>query len=159
MERLLDWQAASCEALWVHPPQLLCRLCSSALAGSPMVLSAAEIARFKEEGYLILRGFLDKDEVDSWREAFWAGITSIHRSVDPHDDSTWLPEAEMASDFKVPFGSHPKIQAVVEQLGAGKLAGGGAGMNIRWPQRGMDAEAADAALAAWRAPGAGHIDG
>jgi hypothetical protein len=124
-----------------------------------MVLSQAEIARFKEQGFIILHGFLDKEEVESWREAFWAGITSRHPGVNPDDDSTWLEESEMASDFKVPFGSHPKIQAVIEQLGSGKLQGGGAGMNIRWPHRGMDSDEEVAAAAAWRAPSNGHVDG
>ena len=123
------------------------------------MLSRAEIAQFKEQGFLILRGFLDKAEVHSWREAFWAGITARHPDVDPDDDSTWLEESEMASDFKVPFGSHPKVQAVIEQLGAGNLQGGNAGMNIRWPQRGMDSDKAAAALDSWRAPSAGHVDG
>ena len=124
-----------------------------------MVLSQGEIARFKDQGYLILRGFLDKEEVHSWREAWWAGVAARHPGVDPDDDSTWLAESEMASDFKVPFGNHPKIQAAIEQLGAGKLKGGGAGMNIRWPKRGIDSDAEAAAVDAWRAPGAGHIDG
>ena len=124
-----------------------------------MVLSQAEIARFKEQGFIILRGFLNKEEVESWREAFWADITSRYPSVDPDDSSTWLEESEMASGFKVPFGSHPKLQAVIEQLGAGKLQGGGAGMNIRWPKRGMDSAEEAAAADAWRAPSSGHVDG
>ena len=66
----------------------------------------------------------------------------------------------MNSGFSAPFGTHPKMQAAVEQLaGEGKLKGGGGSMNIRWPTRGMDAEAEAAAVEAWRAPGQGHVDG
>ena len=66
----------------------------------------------------------------------------------------------MNSGFSAPFGTHPKMQAAVDQLaGEGKLKGGGGSMNIRWPTRGMDAEAEAAAVEAWRAPGQGHVDG
>ena len=120
------------------------------------MLTQAQIAEFKDEGFIILRGFLDRAEVSSWHAGFWAGVQENHPAVDPDDDSTWLPDAEMASAFSAPFSSHPKMQAVVEQLGAGKLCGGGNGLNIRWPPRGLDDAAAQAEVSKWREPGQGH---
>ena len=53
------------------------------------MLTQAQIAEFKENGFIILREFLDRDEVSSWHGAFWAGIQKSHHDVDPDDDATW----------------------------------------------------------------------
>ena len=107
---------------------------------------------------LILRGFIPVDEVDGWREDFWAHIQASYPDFMPEDDDTWPATAVIPGGFAVPFGNHPKMVAVVQQLGAGKLGGGGAsGVLVNWPQAGADPDP-DVALKNWAPSGQGHVD-
>ena len=50
------------------------------------------------------------------------------------------------------------MQAVVKQLGAGKLAGGGGGVLVNWPQPGAPPDVSEA-LKSWSPSAQGHVDG
>ena len=124
----------------------------------PGPLSPAEIALFKAEGYLILRSFLPVADVDSWRGEFWQHIRNQFPKFDPEDDSTWPDTKVIPGGFSVPFGKHPKMVAVAEQLGGGNFGGGGGGVLVNWPQEGAAADA-NKALEGWSPSAAGHVDG
>ena len=49
-----------------------------------MALDEKQIAHFKEEGYLILTGFIDPQQVTEWRVQFWQ-----HVGADPQDPASW----------------------------------------------------------------------
>ena len=49
-----------------------------------MALSKEQVAFFKEEGYLILEGFIAPAQVAAWRGQFWAHVGS-----DPQDSASW----------------------------------------------------------------------
>ena len=121
-------------------------------------LSASQIGAFKAEGYLILRGFLPLEDVDGWRESFWAHIQAQFPGFVPEDDRSWPDTKVIPGGFSVPFGAHPKMQAVVAQLGAGKLAGGGGGVLVNWPQGDAPADTEEA-LKSWSPSAQGHVDG
>ena len=96
--------------------------------------------------------------MDGWREDFWAHIQASYPDFVPEDDDTWPATAVIPGGFAVPFGNHPKMVAVVQQLGAGKLGGGGAsGVLVNWPQAGADPDP-DVALEKWAPSGQGHVD-
>ena len=110
-----------------------------------MALDEEQIAFFKEEGYLILKGFIDPQQVAEWRGQFWR-----HVGADPHDPASW-PDSYVIEGFGVDpaFGQLPQMQSAIAQLGGGKFAGGGGSMLVHWPS-GKDE---------WAWPGQGHIDG
>ena len=96
--------------------------------------------------------------MDGWREEFWAHIQASYPDFVPEDDETWPATKVIPGGFAVPFGNHPKMVAVVQQLGAGKLGGGGAsGVLVNWPQAGADPDP-DVALETWAPSGQGHVD-
>lgn len=88
-----------------------------------------------------------------WRHAFWAAIQEKFPGVDPDDDTTWPPPDEMPAPAPVPFGNHPAMVAVAEQLGGGGLAtNGGGGLNIRWPPKTGPSDPTEAARCAHFVP-------
>ena len=123
-------------------------------------LSAEEIALFKEQGYLICRGFLDAATVARWRNAFEAHIAQTVPGFSLTDDSTWPTSADgfakAQAGWSFPVASHPKFAALVVQLGGGKLVENRHTSNnaARWPAVGDDGNQPEL----WRPPTAGHID-
>ena len=110
-----------------------------------MALSKEQVAFFKEEGYLILEGFIAPEQVAAWRGQFWA-----HVGADPQDSSSW-PDSYVIDGFSIEptFGQLPQMREVAEQLGGGQLGGGGGSMLVQWPN----------GKEAWDWPSQGHIDG
>ena len=94
-----------------------------------MALSKEQVAFFKEEGYLILEGFIAPEQVAAWRGQFWA-----HVGADPQDSSSW-PDSYVIDGFSIEptFGQLPQMREVAEQLGGGQLGGGGGSMLVQWP--------------------------
>ena len=115
-------------------------------------LSLAEICSFKQNGFLILRGCLDLATVDGWREDFWSHIRLTFPDFQVENASTWPKSAVIPGGFSVPFGAHPAMQAIVQQLAGNKLKGGGGGVLVNWPNTELDP-------ADWRPSAAGHVDG
>eukprot|EP01052_Picozoa_sp_SAG31_P060185 SAG31_NODE_19389_length_604_cov_0.477228_1_plen_54_part_01 len=54
------------------------------------MLSAAQIAEFKREGFLVLPGFIPADLLSSWRRTFWQAI-----DADPEDPASWPGNYEL----------------------------------------------------------------
>ena len=108
-------------------------------------LTPDQISSFKEQGYLILRNFIDLSQIESWCEQFWK-----HIDADAGDPSTW-PESYVIEGFSTdpPIGRLPQMEAVVEQLGGGKFEGGNGGMLLKWPKEDQE----------WVPSNSGHIDG
>ena len=111
---------------------------------SPGDLTQDQITYFKEQGYLILRNFIDPAQIESWRDQFWK-----HLDVDADDPSTW-PDSYVIEGFTTePLMGHlPQVAAVVDQLGGGKFNGGGGSMLVKWPGEGPE----------WAPSNSGHIE-
>ena len=86
----------------------------------PGVLSKTQIDSFKEDGVLILPGFVDEAQLQRWREQVWAGL-----DASPDDPSTW-PKKGGHANVKppVPFtptpNELPQFKALIDQLGGGQ---------------------------------------
>ncbi len=108
-------------------------------------LSPDQVNSFKEQGYLILRNFIDLAQIEIWRHQFWK-----HLDADADDPSTW-PDSYVIEGFSTdpPMGHLPQIKAVVEQLGGGKFDGGGGSMLVQWSREDQE----------WAPSNSGHIDG
>ena len=109
------------------------------------MLDTDQITHFKQHGYVILRGFIDNDLLQNWRDQFWG-----HVSAQADDPATW-PDDYVVKEFSVDpaFGHLPQMQSIIEQLGGGMFSGGGGSMLVQWPKPDAD----------WQAPTQGHIDG
>ena len=85
------------------------------------MLDSDQIAHFKQHGYVILRGFIEDDTLQAWRDQFWG-----HVGAESDDPSTW-PEDYVVKDFGVDpvFARLPQMKSTVGQLGGDKFAGGG----------------------------------
>ena len=114
-------------------------------------LTSAQIREFKDEGTIVLRGFISKEQVAEWRAKFWAHIQQHYPNCDPADTSTWPADFVIPGGFHVNVSELPQMQAVVTQLGADQLEGGMGGTLVVWPQKGKSIDD-------WQ-PGGGHVDG
>lgn len=115
-------------------------------------LIEAQIREFKEEGVIILRGFIAPGQVGEWRARFWEHIQHHYPACDPADTSSWPNDFVIPGGFAVDVSGLPQMQAVVEQLGGvDQLSGNMGGTLVVWPQKGKT-------LGDW-SPGGGHVDG
>lgn len=108
-------------------------------------LTENQIYSFKQEGYLVLRDFLNTSLLEAWREQFWK-----QAGGSLEDKDSW-PTGKNIGNLKLTpeLGGLPDIKSIVEQLGGGQFNGGGCGVLIRWPQGGRE----------WQMPKTGHLDG
>ena len=116
----------------------------------PGPLSRAQIGDFKAQGVVILPGFVDEEQLQSWRDQVGAGL-----DADPDDPSTWpINGGHAAVDMPSPLtptpGGLPQFQALIEQLGGGHFTGGGAQIAAIFP---------NTSLKDWTLPSNGHVDG
>ena len=109
-------------------------------------LTTEQISQFKDQGYLVLPGFIGPDLLERWRAAFWDHVGG--RAEDP---SSWPDDPAASRGFVTEpvFGELPRLAAIAAQLGGGDFNGGGCGVAVRWPE--TDAE--------WSMPDSGHLDG
>ena len=108
-------------------------------------LTPEQIESFKDNGYLILRSFIDQTHVEGWREQFWR-----HIDADANAPSTWPNDYVIEGYTPNPqFGDAPQMSAAIEQLGGGKFDGGGGAILARWPVEDPN----------WTPSDSGHIDG
>ena len=111
-------------------------------------LNEVQITFFKEQGYLILKDFIEPEIVASWRQQLWD-----HLGASADDPDNW-PDQYVVDGYTIEppeqaLGRLPQMQAVVEQLGGGKFTGGGSQVLAIWPNP----------EAAWKPADNGHIDG
>jgi hypothetical protein len=89
-------------------------------AAAAPVLSTTEIEAFKADGVLILPGFIDEEQLASWRCQAWAAV-----GADPDDRTTWPTGLQPNLTVAPHLGELPQCQALMEQLGGGAFTGGG----------------------------------
>ena len=114
-------------------------------AAAAPVLSTTEIEAFKADGVLILPGFIDEEQLASWRCQAWAAV-----GADPDDRTTWPTGLQPNLTVAPHLGELPQCQALMEQLGGGAFTGGGTMLKCIFPE---------AEEAHWRPAAGGHVDG
>lgn len=111
------------------------------------MLNAEQIESFKRDGYLILRSVIEPVYIDAWRRAFWELVGG---TLD--DPASWKNKLYVLENYKLDpelaLNAHPKVRAVVEQLGGGHFGGGGCQPLVHWPSARND----------WSPTPWGHVD-
>ena len=126
-----------------------------------MQLSQAQLAEFKAEGALPIRGLVPPDVIARWQDQLRAVCTD---GVDLDDPDTW------SSGRYAPPGGWPQLdpnlydvpnlQSIVAQLGAGAFAPSHPAGQPWSPQVPMTRVILPSAPGTeWRAPTDGHLDG
>ncbi|MCX5662598.1 MAG: phytanoyl-CoA dioxygenase family protein [Planctomycetota bacterium] len=117
----------------------------------PAPLSADQIDHFKAHGYLVVPGVLEPVYIQAWRRQLWE-----HLGGRENDPTTWGQTPYQLSGFSISpvelqLHSHPRVRAIIDQLGGGRFVGGsdsGAPL-VHWPSRST----------AWSPTTWGHLDG
>ena len=110
-----------------------------------MQLNLKQIDNFKQNGYLILRHFIDSEIIGQWRNQFWQQVGGCYQ-----DKSSWAGASSAGNPKLAPeLGRLPQIQALVELISGDNFNGGGCGILTRWPNEDSS----------WRMPQSGHLDG
>ena len=112
------------------------------------VLSQEQIDSFKQDGYLILRNFIDQASLENWRDQIWSELGSSLETPE-----TWPRNRGGLDGFcydppESTFGLHPSLTAIIQQFGGGDFKLGDACPIIRWPEPDQE----------WCLPQDGHID-
>ena len=107
------------------------------------MLTSEQVQSFKQEGHLVLPGFVEGETVAQWQEQFWGHLGC---TIDEPDQ--W-PERVDGFQPDPLFGNLPELQSIANQLGGGAFSGGGCGVLVRWPEREKE----------WSMPESGHLDG
>eukprot|EP01048_Picozoa_sp_COSAG05_P030184 COSAG05_NODE_10346_length_570_cov_1.089172_1_plen_141_part_10 len=123
-------------------------------------LSPLDLASFKADCFVIVRGLVGEQQLQSYREQFWR-----HIGADPHERSTWPPappgggQLPNIMTLRPNLGELPAIAAIVEQLGGGRFAGGGSMTKAIFPlnshRSGEQSQAAEGPLP-WARPTGFH---
>ena len=109
------------------------------------ILDEQQILDFKQNGYLILRDFIDSKIIDQWRCQFWQQVGG---SLE--DPTSWSQAKQTGPPKLNPqLGGLPDVQSIVFQLGSSDFSGGGCGILTRWPRE----------CEQWQMPQSGHLDG
>ena len=126
-------------------------------------LGPIELVSFKANGFVIVRGLVGEEQLQSFREQFWH-----HIGADPHDCSTWPPAPPGGGQLpnimapRPNLGELPGVAAIVEQLGGGRFTGGGSMTKAIFPlnshRSAGQSQGAEGALS-WARPTGFHIDG
>ena len=78
------------------------------------ILDEQQILDFKQNGYLILRDFIDSKIIDQWRCQFWQQIGG---SLE--DPTSWSQAKQTGPPKLNPqLGSLPDVRSIVFQLGS-----------------------------------------
>ncbi|MCE9589788.1 MAG: hypothetical protein K8S99_04620 [Planctomycetes bacterium] len=122
---------------------------SHPLRDAPAMLTPEQISHFKLHGYVVLRGAIEPVYIDAWRRAFWRSIGGVEG-----DPASWRDKPYVMDNFSLPYElmleSHPKVRAVIHQLGGGNFTGGGTGRPlVHWPNASTN----------WAITPHGHLDG
>ena len=137
-------------------------------------VTAAQADHFVRHGFVIIEGLIPEEQLERWRSQFWDVI-----GADPNDSSGW-PGATFegtvweqnrrgpcVNALNPPVGHHPRVRAVVAQLGGPEMAEGQRPKMPARPQEPIDHAvvhfAPGAAPRDWNLPPepptGGHIDG
>ena len=77
------------------------------------MLTSEEVQSFKQEGHLVLPGFVEGETVAQWQEQFWGHLGC---TIDEPDQ--W-PERVDGFQPDPLFGNLPELQSIANQLGGG----------------------------------------
>ena len=139
-----------------------------------MEVTAAQADQFVRDGFVIIEGLIPGEQLERWRRQFWDVI-----DADPNDSSGWPGAAFEGSVWEQnrrgpcvnalnpPVGHHPRVRAVVAQLGGSEMAEGQRPKMPARPQEPIDHAvvhfASSTAPRDWNLPPdpptGGHIDG
>lgn len=139
-----------------------------------MKVTEAQADHFVRHGFVIVEGLIPEEQLESWRAQFWDVI-----GAGPHDSDGW-PGATFegtvwdqnrkgpcVNALNPPVGHHPRVRAVVAQLGGVDMAEGQRPKMLARPQEPIDHAVVHFAPAADvrdrnlppAPPIGGHIDG
>ena len=102
------------------------------------MLTSRQVAQFRHDGFLILRGLIEPVYIDAWRRSFWD-----HLGASPHDRASWKEKPYVVDGYRVEpehakLNRHPRVQAIIAQLGGGNFVGGEQGAPlVHWPRNGI----------------------
>ena len=137
-------------------------------------VTAAQADHFVRHGFVIIEDLIPEDQLESWRHQFWDVI-----DADPRDSRSW-PGATFegtvwdqnragpcVNALNPPVGHHPRVRAVVTQLGGTDMAEGQRPKMPSRPQEPIDHAVVHFAPAGdsrnWNLPSTpptgGHVDG
>lgn len=137
-------------------------------------VTAAQADHFVRHGFVIIEGLIAEDQLERWRRQFWDVV-----GADPHNSTGW-PGSKFdgtvwdqnragpcVNALNPPVGHHPRVRAVVAQLGGPNMAEGQRPKMPARPQEPIDHAVVHFAAATdkrdWSLPPApptgGHIDG
>ena len=81
-------------------------------------LSRAQIEQFKADGVLLLPGFVDAAQLESYRAQAWEAL-----GCDRNDRSQWPKfHGNLPRELQPPPNELPQFRALIEQLGGGKFS-------------------------------------
>jgi hypothetical protein len=131
-------------------------------ARSGPTLGPLDLASFKADGFVIVRGLVGEKLLRSYRKQFWR-----HIGADPQDRSTWPPvppgggQLPNIMALRPNLGELPCVAAIVEQLGGGRFAGGVSMTKAIFPlnSHGPSGQSQQGAPLSWAPPTGFHIDG
>ncbi|MBT5877086.1 MAG: hypothetical protein HOH43_26935 [Candidatus Latescibacteria bacterium] len=111
-------------------------------------LSGEQVRQFKTQGYLVLKRMFDGTDLQVWREQIWQFLNSSYETP-----GSWPTDISGLDDFKYnpptsTFARHPRLLAIMDQLGGGDFIEGDGIPIIRWPTPDPH----------WEIPKTGHID-
>ena len=101
-------------------------------------MNAEELAIFKQQGFVVLKGLIPPEQVDAWRAEAWDTLTideadvaqtwpagagtrnanlfkpeHLSRLVYPYNDKNQVTDPR---PFALPVGEQPQVKAVLDQL-------------------------------------------
>ncbi|MCX5659238.1 MAG: phytanoyl-CoA dioxygenase family protein [Planctomycetota bacterium] len=111
-------------------------------------LSPEQVRHFKEEGYVVVPGAIEPVYIEEWRRQVLRSIDGNASQPIAWGDRSKEPRANF-EPIDIRPHSHPRVRAVVEQLGGGRFVCGHDCCVINWPQESR----------AWEPTDRGHLDG
>jgi hypothetical protein len=130
---------------------------SAALSAPAAPLDATQVAAFRRDGFLILRGWITPEQLAVWRAGierrfgplFAPATQEAIRAAVGGTRASHVPSKLLELDPGALLHQLPQMRAVLAQLGGGCFGPGGTNLIINWP----DPEVR------WAMPRRGHIDG
>lgn len=114
------------------------------------MLTAEQVEHFKTHGFVRVPGVIEPVYLQEWRRQFWSFL-----GAEEGDPTTWHKKPYVMSEFVIQpaelrVDQHPRVRAILQQLGGGHFVGGGGGTPlVHWPRPDT----------AWSPTRWGHLDG
>ena len=108
------------------------------------MLTPEQAREFKEDGAVVLRGFVEAPVVDAWRKQAWDAIRAAQgdAGISADDPGSWpagyIGNVDGSLQPKPSLGSLPQFEKLVAWLGGGTLSGGGHMLKAIFPAKDGD---------------------